>query len=131
MAQAGAAAGFAVDITLFPLDTLKTRLQSKQRFIKAGGFRGIYSGIGSVAIGSAPGGMLQSHCDVSDFLQHCRRFASTTKCTFAESCFNEQLIRTFKRRKRSPVVLERLFQREKNDKFCWSSTLMLSRYGLF
>lgn len=43
-----------VDIVLFPLDTLKTRLQSGLGFIKSGGFSGIYKGIGPQAIGSAP-----------------------------------------------------------------------------
>lgn len=52
---AGASAGLAVDVTLFPLDTIKTRLQSKDGFIKSGGFRQIYSGLGSAALGSAPG----------------------------------------------------------------------------
>lgn len=49
-------AGTAVDVILFPLDTLKTRLQSVEGFVKAGGFRGIYSGIASAASGSAPAG---------------------------------------------------------------------------
>ncbi|CAB1353573.1 unnamed protein product [Coregonus sp. 'balchen'] len=43
-----------VDLTLFPLDTIKTRLQSQQGFAKAGGFRGIYAGVPSAAIGSFP-----------------------------------------------------------------------------
>ncbi len=43
-----------VDFILFPLDTIKTRLQSKKGFIGAGGFRGIYSGLSSTMIGSAP-----------------------------------------------------------------------------
>lgn len=51
----GAVAGFGVDVALFPLDTLKTRLQSSQGFIKAGGFKGVYNGLGSAAVGSAPG----------------------------------------------------------------------------
>ncbi|XP_063916166.1 S-adenosylmethionine mitochondrial carrier protein homolog [Zophobas morio] len=50
----GAGAGLAVDMALFPLDTLKTRLQSSQGFLKAGGFRGVYKGIGPQVIGSAP-----------------------------------------------------------------------------
>ena len=52
---AGAVAGTTVDLSLFPLDTLKTRLQSAEGFFASGGFRGIYRGIGSVVVGSAPG----------------------------------------------------------------------------
>ncbi|KAG9315969.1 mitochondrial carrier domain-containing protein [Chiua virens] len=52
---AGGAAGTSVDLLFFPIDTIKTRLQSAQGFVKAGGFRGIYKGIGSVGVGSAPG----------------------------------------------------------------------------
>ncbi|KAI0483998.1 mitochondrial carrier domain-containing protein [Xylariaceae sp. FL0804] len=81
---AGGLAGTAVDLTLFPLDTLKTRLQAAAA---AGGrttgtgtgtgrgassgssssllhryrglFRGgLYSGVGSIALGSAPGAAL-------------------------------------------------------------------------
>lgn len=60
--QAGAAAGLFVDVTLFPLDTLKTRIQSEQGFWKAGGFREIYKGIGPIAVGSAPCGKhIQEH----------------------------------------------------------------------
>lgn len=55
--QAGAAAGTSVDVALFPLDTIKTRLQSQQGFRAAGGFRGIYSGLLSVTLGSAPTGV--------------------------------------------------------------------------
>ncbi|GMS89149.1 hypothetical protein PENTCL1PPCAC_11324, partial [Pristionchus entomophagus] len=52
---AGASAGLAVDLTLYPLDTIKTRAQSSQGFAAAGGLRNLYSGLGSVALGSAPG----------------------------------------------------------------------------
>lgn len=55
---AGGMAGTAVDVALFPIDTLKTRLQSPQGFWKAGGFRGIYNGLGAAAAGSAPGAAL-------------------------------------------------------------------------
>ncbi len=55
---AGATAGLAVDLTLFPLDTIKTRLQSEQGLLKSGGFKNIYAGIPTVAIGSAPGAAL-------------------------------------------------------------------------
>ncbi|XP_034142905.1 S-adenosylmethionine mitochondrial carrier protein isoform X3 [Esox lucius] len=51
---AGGCAGMCVDLTLFPLDTIKTRLQSQQGFAKAGGLRGIYAGVPSAAIGSFP-----------------------------------------------------------------------------
>ena len=55
---AGGCAGLAVDVALFPLDTVKTRLQSPMGFWKAGGFRGIYRGLLSAAVGSAPGASL-------------------------------------------------------------------------
>ncbi|XP_023366464.1 S-adenosylmethionine mitochondrial carrier protein isoform X2 [Otolemur garnettii] len=51
---AGGIAGVSVDLILFPLDTIKTRLQSPQGFNKAGGFHGIYAGVPSAAIGSFP-----------------------------------------------------------------------------
>ncbi|XP_012217180.1 S-adenosylmethionine mitochondrial carrier protein homolog isoform X2 [Linepithema humile] len=51
---AGGAAGTFVDVALFPLDTLKTRLQSSYGFSRAGGFMGLYKGICPVIIGSAP-----------------------------------------------------------------------------
>jgi len=54
--QAGAVSGVAVDFILFPLDTIKTRVQSSQGFIQSGGFKGVYRGVGSVGFGSAPGG---------------------------------------------------------------------------
>jgi solute carrier family 25 S-adenosylmethionine transporter 26 len=40
----------------FPLDTIKTRVQSSQGFWNSGGFKGVYRGVGSVGLGSAPGG---------------------------------------------------------------------------
>ncbi|CCG81467.1 Mitochondrial S-adenosylmethionine transporter [Taphrina deformans PYCC 5710] len=55
---AGALAGLAVDLSLFPLDTIKTRLQSTSGFRASGGFRGLYQGIGSIALGSAPSSAL-------------------------------------------------------------------------
>ncbi|XP_048878989.1 S-adenosylmethionine mitochondrial carrier protein isoform X3 [Brienomyrus brachyistius] len=51
---AGGIAGMSVDLTLFPLDTIKTRLQSQQGFARSGGLRGIYAGVPSAAIGSFP-----------------------------------------------------------------------------
>ncbi|XP_041445300.1 S-adenosylmethionine mitochondrial carrier protein isoform X1 [Xenopus laevis] len=51
---AGGAAGMSVDLILFPLDTIKTRLQSPLGFSKSGGFRGIYAGVPSTAVGSFP-----------------------------------------------------------------------------
>ncbi|KAE8453496.1 hypothetical protein EG329_010357 [Mollisiaceae sp. DMI_Dod_QoI] len=54
----GALAGTTVDLSLYPLDTLKTRLQSSSGFLASGGFKGIYRGVGSAIIGSAPGAAL-------------------------------------------------------------------------
>ncbi|KAI9815393.1 MAG: S-adenosylmethionine transporter [Phylliscum demangeonii] len=56
--QAGGVAGTAVDLSLYPIDTLKTRLQSAAGFARSGGFRGIYRGVGSALVGSAPGAAL-------------------------------------------------------------------------
>ena len=55
---AGAVAGVCVDVVLFPLDTIKTRMQSAVGFRGSGGFQNIYAGIGSAAIGSAPSAAL-------------------------------------------------------------------------
>ncbi|PSR78214.1 hypothetical protein PHLCEN_2v7546 [Hermanssonia centrifuga] len=66
---AGGLAGTAVDLLFFPIDTVKTRLQSSQGFIKAGGFKGIYKGIGSVVVGSAPGAAL-FFCTYDTLKQH-------------------------------------------------------------
>jgi solute carrier family 25 (mitochondrial S-adenosylmethionine transporter), member 26 len=55
---AGGLAGLAVDVALFPLDTIKTRLQSPAGLRASGGLRGIYRGLGAAAAGSAPGAAL-------------------------------------------------------------------------
>ncbi|KAL7534331.1 hypothetical protein ACHAWF_004798 [Thalassiosira exigua] len=55
---AGGLAGTSVDVALFPIDTLKTRLQSPHGFLAAGGFRGVYRGVVAAAAGSAPGAAL-------------------------------------------------------------------------
>ncbi|KAI9851334.1 MAG: S-adenosylmethionine transporter [Thelocarpon superellum] len=55
---AGGIAGTTVDLTLHPLDTLKTRLQASHGFARSGGFHGIYKGVGSALVGSAPGAAL-------------------------------------------------------------------------
>lgn len=54
----GGMAGTAVDVSLYPLDTIKTRLQSPQGFWNAGGFRGVYKGLSAAATGSAPSASL-------------------------------------------------------------------------
>jgi solute carrier family 25 S-adenosylmethionine transporter 26 len=55
---AGGMAGLSVDTLLFPLDTLKTRLQSTRGFIPSGGFKNIYRGLSSSIIGSVPSASL-------------------------------------------------------------------------
>ncbi|CAD7935525.1 unnamed protein product [Amoebophrya sp. A120] len=55
---AGGFAGTTVDVALFPMDTLKTRLQAKDGFWKSGGFSGIYRGLSITAIGSWPNAAL-------------------------------------------------------------------------
>lgn len=56
--QSGAAAGTATDIAFFPIDTIKTRLQAKGGFFANGGYRGIYRGLGSAVVASAPSASL-------------------------------------------------------------------------
>jgi hypothetical protein len=48
-----------VDVVLYPLDTVKTRLQSEVGFWQSGGFKGVYRGLSSAAAGSAPCGKSQ------------------------------------------------------------------------
>jgi len=55
---AGGLAGTTVDLSLYPIDTLKTRLQTSSGFFAAGGFRGVYRGVGSALVGSAPSAAL-------------------------------------------------------------------------
>jgi solute carrier family 25 S-adenosylmethionine transporter 26 len=55
---AGGAAGITVDVALYPLDTLRTRLQAPEGFFKAGGFSKIYTGVVATALGAAPGAAL-------------------------------------------------------------------------
>ena len=43
-----------MDLILFPIDTVKTRLQSAKGFRASGGFKGIYSGLPSTLVGTAP-----------------------------------------------------------------------------
>lgn len=53
---AGATAGVIVDTSLYPIDTIKSRLQSKAGFIKSGGFAHLYRGLPPVLAGSIPNG---------------------------------------------------------------------------
>ncbi|KAL3780844.1 hypothetical protein ACHAW5_000838 [Stephanodiscus triporus] len=55
---AGGLAGTSVDLALFPIDTIKTRLQSPQGLVASGGFRGVYRGVLAAAGGGAPGAAL-------------------------------------------------------------------------
>ncbi|KAI5950340.1 PET8 [Candida jiufengensis] len=54
----GACAGIATDLAFFPIDTIKTRLQAKGGFFHNGGYKGIYRGLGSCIIASAPSASL-------------------------------------------------------------------------
>ncbi|CAF1305970.1 unnamed protein product [Rotaria sp. Silwood1] len=55
---AGSIAGCAVDLTLYPIDTIKTRLQEKKFINRRILFSSLYSGVGSVLIGSGPSSAL-------------------------------------------------------------------------
>uniref|UniRef100_A0A2L2Y6M3 S-adenosylmethionine mitochondrial carrier protein n=2 Tax=Parasteatoda tepidariorum TaxID=114398 RepID=A0A2L2Y6M3_PARTP len=87
--MAGAVAGLSVDLSLYPLDTIKTRLQSSNGFWKSGGFRGIYAGIGSVAVGSSPGSAV-FFCTYDAMKCLCHHLGASSKNSFvhmfAASC---------------------------------------------
>lgn len=54
----GGCAGTSTDLAFFPIDTLKTRLQAKGGFFANGGWKGIYRGLGSCVVASAPSASL-------------------------------------------------------------------------
>eukprot|EP00746_Dinoflagellata_sp_MGD_P138731 gnl/MRDRNA2_/MRDRNA2_72316_c0_seq1.p1 gnl/MRDRNA2_/MRDRNA2_72316_c0~~gnl/MRDRNA2_/MRDRNA2_72316_c0_seq1.p1 ORF type:complete len:661 (+),score=80.38 gnl/MRDRNA2_/MRDRNA2_72316_c0_seq1:113-2095(+) len=51
---AGGIAGCCVDVTLHPIDTLKTRQQAIEGFHKAGGFHRLWQGVASPALAAIP-----------------------------------------------------------------------------
>jgi len=55
---AGGFASATVDITVYPLDTLKTRMQAPRGLNRSGGFRRLFAGVGPTALGSVPGGAI-------------------------------------------------------------------------
>ena len=76
----GGIAGTTVDVALYPLDTIKTRLQAPQGFLKAGGFKGVYKGLSAAAVGSAPGAALFfSTYEMSKQVLHDRNSSSSGK----------------------------------------------------
>ncbi|KAL5110195.1 S-adenosylmethionine mitochondrial carrier protein [Taenia crassiceps] len=56
----GATAGVCVDMAVYPMDTIKTRLQSAAHAVKpvGGGRMGLFAGLPAVLLGSAPGAAL-------------------------------------------------------------------------
>lgn len=69
---AGATAGLVVDTSLYPVDTIKSRLQSGQGFVKSGGFKNLYRGLMPVLVGSVPNGEYEYPFNNSIFSQ-CKR----------------------------------------------------------
>lgn len=73
---AGAVAAFTVDLLFYPLDTIKTRLQSPDyKRLYANGvdkganramFRGVYQGIGSVVVATLPSCMAGPHAETTN-----------------------------------------------------------------
>lgn len=57
--KAGSIAGCTVDLFLYPIDTIKTRLQQQKNNVhKRFLFSSLYSGVGSAMIGSGPSSAL-------------------------------------------------------------------------
>ena len=52
--SSGAVAGIITELTIFPIDSIKTRMQSGDGFFKSGGFRHLYRGVSAVFLSSAP-----------------------------------------------------------------------------
>ncbi|EEB90901.1 hypothetical protein MPER_10830, partial [Moniliophthora perniciosa FA553] len=85
---AGGAAGTAVDLLFFPIDTIKTRLQSSQGFAKAGGFKGIYKGIGSAAcLIRVPTEVVKTRTQTASFGAQHQSSLSALKLTIAHGGF--------------------------------------------
>ncbi|KAG9511287.1 S-adenosylmethionine mitochondrial carrier protein, partial [Fragariocoptes setiger] len=51
---AGAVAGLLVDTALFPIDTIKSRMQSEFGLIGSGGLKNLYRGLPAILVGSIP-----------------------------------------------------------------------------
>lgn len=81
---AGAVAGLVVDTSLFPIDTIKSRLQSKAGFIKSGGFSHLYRGLMPVLAGSVPNGKL--------LLDNSTKYVYTSMCTYTQTYREIRLI---------------------------------------
>jgi solute carrier family 25 (mitochondrial S-adenosylmethionine transporter), member 26 len=88
---AGGCAGTAVDVCLFPLDTIKTRLQSSAGFRKAGGFTGVYRGLGAAAAASAPAAAVffQSYVTMKGYLLEQNKGMWAPSAHMAAAAFGE------------------------------------------
>lgn len=64
----GATAGLCVDLVVYPLDTIKTRLQSITRSTRPYGRLHLFAGFPAVLSGSAPGGLLFNHLNFFGFI---------------------------------------------------------------
>ncbi|KAI9795685.1 MAG: hypothetical protein M1835_005361 [Candelina submexicana] len=96
---AGAIAAFSVDLLVYPLDTLKTRLQSpdyKRIYINASTntanravlLRGLYQGVGSVIIATLPssGAFFTTYEGIKSLLtKHTPHFTSSSSSSFSTS----------------------------------------------
>ncbi|XP_058119434.1 S-adenosylmethionine mitochondrial carrier protein homolog [Anopheles ziemanni] len=77
----GGVAGLVVDVVLFPIDTIKTRLQSERGFVASGGFRGVYKGLAPTAAGSAPTSAL-FFCTYESMKAHLRQYATPAQLPY-------------------------------------------------
>ena len=55
---AGGCASASVDVIIYPIDTLKTRMQASQGFAAAGGYNGLFRGVLAAGLGAVPGGAI-------------------------------------------------------------------------
>ncbi|KAL7290291.1 hypothetical protein TKK_0015991 [Trichogramma kaykai] len=106
----GGLAGTFVDTILYPIDTLKTRLQSQHGFLKSGGFSNLYKGLTPVILGSAPTAALffVTYDSVKTFVypkvsSNYTPFVDMGAASFAEaiSCFIRVPVEVLKQRKQA------------------------------
>lgn len=81
-------------MVIYPLDTLKTRMQAPAGFLRSGGYNGLFRGVFPTVLGAAPGGAVffgayewvKSHARASAAQEHWPHDAFAASCAATASC---------------------------------------------